>query len=57
MQGAAVIFYDVEVVVVLIAYGELEQQGGELVDVGLDKLLVAHGQGERITRKHAMDGA
>ena len=56
-RGAAVVFYDVEEVVVLIAYGELELQGGGLVDVGLDKLIVVHGQGERITREHAMDGA
>ena len=43
LQGETVIFYDVEEVVVLIAYGELELQGGEHVDVGLDELVVAHG--------------
>ena len=32
-------------------------QGGELIGVGLDELVVARGQGERITRKQAMDGA
>ena len=57
LKGAAIVFYDIEEVVVLIAYGELEQQGGELIDVGLDELIVAHGQGERITHEHAMDGA
>ena len=41
MQGAAFVFYDVEEVVVLIAYGELELQGGELIDVGLAELVVS----------------
>ena len=57
LQGETVIFYDVEEVVVLIAYAELKLQGGEFVDVGLNELVAMRGQGERITHEHAMDGA
>jgi len=57
LKGAAIVFYDIEEVVVLIAYGELELQGGDFVDVGLDELIARRGYGERITCSHSMDGA